>query len=438
MLAWNPSVAAAQVPAGPAQPPGPPLTLTLKDALNRAQEIAPQVVAAVSDTKVAHEDLLQSQAGLRPAAGFLSQYLGTQGNGETPNGRFVTNNGVHVYREWGVIHQDFTPLLNRTAPRRAAALEAMARARSEIAVRGLTLTVTASYYALLAAQRKYGTAQQALDQAQRYLDISQNLERGGEVPHSDVVRAQLQFDSQQRAFREARLVMDTARLDLAVLLFRDFDQNFTIVDDLTVASPLPAYSEIQTMAGEQNPDIRAATSALLAAKYDVKLAREAYLPSLSADFAYGIEANSFALHSTAAATPDRGKLPNLGYFLALSVNIPIWDWGTRSSRVRSARVRQEQAAVDLSATQRILLRNLQGFYAEAQAAREQIDSLRRAVDLAAENLRLNQLRYQAGEATILQLVDAQTLNTQSRNAYDDGLVRYRVALANLQTLTGAF
>ena len=37
-----------------------------------------------------------------------------------------------------------------------------------------------------------------------------------------------------------------------------------------------------------------------------------------------------------------------------------------------------------------------------------MDLLRSAVDLASESLRLTVLRYQAGEATILELVDAQT------------------------------
>jgi hypothetical protein len=36
------------------------------------------------------------------------------------------------------------------------------------------------------------------------------------------------------------------------------------------------------------------------------------------------------------------------------------------------------------------------------------------------------------------VVDAETTLTAARNAYDDGQVRYRMALANLQTLTGAF
>ena len=116
----------------------------------------------------------------------------------------------------------------------------------------------------------------------------------------------------------------------------------------------------------------------------------------------------------------------------------MWDWGSRSSKVAQAQLKRDQANVELSATQRTLIRNLQGFYQEAQTARDQLDWLRQSMDQASENLRLNGLRYQAGEATILELVDAQTLLTGARNAYDDGLVRYRLALANLQTVTGTF
>jgi outer membrane protein TolC len=49
---------------------------------------------------------------------------------------------------------------------------------------------------------------------------------------------------------------------------------------------------------------------------------------------------------------------------------------------------------------------------------------------------LTNLRYQAGEATVLEVVDAETALSQAEQAQADGVVRYRVALANLQTLTG--
>ena len=48
--------------------------------------------------------------------------------------------------------------------------------------------------------------------------------------------------------------------------------------------------------------------AIRGANLDVTIARQAFLPSLTADFAWGIEANAFALHSTVAAFPDAAKI----------------------------------------------------------------------------------------------------------------------------------
>jgi len=416
-----------------------PVTLTLKDALALAEKNDPAMLAATSDAVAAREDSRQARAALYPSLSGRSEYLGTQGNGKLSESRFVTNDGVHVYREWAIVHQDLSPgAMSRIGVRRADAAEAIARAKLEIARRGLAATVTKNYYALLVAQRKYATAQTALDQARRALQISQELERGREVAHSDVVRSQLQENSQQQALEEAKLAMENARLDLAVLLFRDFNEDFSIVDDLDVAPALPTLEEAENMAAHGNPTLAAAIESLRAASLDVKIARQAFLPTLTVDAVYGIEANAFALHSAVAAARELGPLPNLGYFITASLNIPVWDWGVRRSKLKQNELKHEEAKVDLSVAQRTLVRNLRGLYNEARVARQQIDFLRRAVDMASENLRLVTLRYQAGEAAIVDIVDAQSSFIQTRNAYDDGMVRYRVAIGNLQTLTGTF
>ena len=102
------------------------------------------------------------------------------------------------------------------------------------------------------------------------------------------------------------------------------------------------------------------------------------------------------------------------------MNIPVWDWGIRRSKLNQAELKRAEAEVDLSAAQRALARNLQGYYDEAQTARQEVDLLRSAVDLSSENLRLNTLRYQAGEATILGTRGRPDDSIQARNAYDDG------------------
>lgn len=58
------------------------------------------------------------------------------------------------------------------------------------------------------------------------------------------------------------------------------------------------------------------------------------------------------------------------------------------------------------------------------------------MEVATESLRLTNLRYEAGDVTVLEVVDAQSTLAQARNAFDDGLSRYRLALAGIQTLTG--
>jgi outer membrane protein TolC len=420
---------------------GPPVTVTLQDALDRARKNDATFLAAIGDAKSAHEDRLQARNALLPSFSDRTEFLNTQAtnNRNIGEGRFVTNDGVHVYREWAVMHQDLSPTTYlMRGVHRADAAEAIAKAKQEIARRGLTVTVTKAYYALAVAQRKYATTQQSLDQAKRFFDLAQQQERAGQVSHSDVVKSEIQYRQQEQAFDEARLAMDTARLDLAVILFPTLTENFTVVDDLDSAQPLPGFSEVQAMAGKENPDLRVANETLRQSNVDVSAAKAAFLPSLSVDFDYGIEANHFALNSTWATHPDVGPVPTLGYFLTASMTFPVWDWGTLRSKVRQTQIKQEQARNTLSQTQRQLLGELYSSYNEASVARAAVESSRHTADLAAESLRLTTLRYQAGESTALEIVDAQNTLITSRNAYSDAEVRYRVALATLQTLTGNF
>jgi outer membrane protein TolC len=426
-------------PPKPAEQTGPPLTITLADALQRAQKNNAEFLAALSDQKSAQEDRLQARNARLPQLGFRSEYIGVQGNGKTPNGRYVTQDGVHVYREWATVHQDLTAnVLIGTDYKRSLAAEAIAAAKAEIARRGLTVTVTKSFYALVIAQRKYATAQEALEQARRFLGLTEASERAGQAAHSDVIKAEIQYQQQEAAFSEASLGMENARLDLSVLIFPTLDENFAAVDDLATPRPLPTFGEVQEMAGRMNPDIRVATETLRQSNLDVKSAKGAFLPAVAFDPVWGLEANCVATHCVYTALPEAGATPTLGYMIQATLTVPLWDWGTLRSKLRQADFRQEQAQVSLSQTQRRILAELYAAYNEALVAREAVDKLRQTADLAGESLRLVTLRYQGGSSTSLEVVDAQTTLITTRNAFDDAQVRYRTALATLQTLTGSF
>jgi outer membrane protein len=419
----------------------PPLTITFQDAMERARKLDPTLIGTVSDARNAREDRLQSRNSMLPTLTGTSQYLNTQGNGITPDGRYVTNDGIHVYRDWLILHQDLSPgVLMGTAYTRAKAAEALASAKSEITRRGLAVTVTKTFYGLVSAQRKYAAAQAGLDQAKHFLDIANDLEHQGQGSHSDAIKADVAYRIQKQAFDEARFAMEDTRLSLAVILFPDFNENFTVVDDLDTPPALPSFSEVETMAEKENPDMRVALETARESELDVKLAKTAFLPTLTLDADEGIEANCFGLHCTQSAfdTAKTGKLPSLGYFLTVTLNVPIWDWGTLRSKLHQAEYKQDAAKAQLSLAQRTAISELYATYDEAMVARGALEEARRTAELAQESMRLVNLRYQGGASPASEVVDAQTTLVTAQNAFADAQVRYRTLLSTLQTFTGKF
>lgn len=427
-LSSKPVSTAPQQPAAAADPT---LRLTLDDALVRARRNSPQFQAALAEAQIAHEDAKQAKDALLPTITYNNEMLYTQGNG-TGSVRYIANNAVHEYTSQGNVHEVLS-VAGIYEVRRASAGAALARARAEIASRGLVVTVVQSYFGVLAAQSKANLAQKADDEGEQFLKLTQNLERGGEVAHSDVIKAELQAQERKRQLREALLTLLNARLDFAVLLFPDFSDRFVLADDLHASIPLPTLGEVQQQASNENPDVRAALASVEQATDEVGVERAAYLPSLSLDYFYGIDAAQFATNGIF----DNRSVPNLGSSAAASLNIPIWNWGATQSRVKQAQIRRAQSARELSFAQRKLLAEIQSLYNEAETALDELAGLQRSADLAGESLKLTTLRYKGGEATVLEVVDAQTTAALAANAYEDGAVRYRLALANLQTLTGA-
>ena len=431
----------AQAPGANATPAsGAPITITLQDALQRARLNDPQYRSAVTDLGLAREDRVQARAGLLPDVNYNNSFIYTQGTGplpvtcanvtsNCPTARFIANNGVHEYISQADVHEALS-LTNVADYRRSSAALALARAKAEIATRGLVVTVTQAYYGLVVAQRRYATAQRADAEAARFLDISVKLENGGEVAHADVIKARIQAQQQQRDLQEAQLAMERTRLDLAVLLFPDFNQDFAVVDDLQTPEPLPTFEEVEAAGKKNNPDLRAALAAFEVANHEVTAAWGGLLPALSVDYFYGIDSNQFAIQADGVR--------NLGYSAVATLQIPIFSWGSDRSKLKQAELRRDQAHVELNYAQKQLLSHLRQFYLEAKTSRSEMDTLATSAELAADSLRLTTMRYQAGESTVLEVVDAQNTLTQARNAYDDGQSRYRVAVANLQTLTGTF
>lgn len=416
----------------PANPATAPVVITLEEALKRAQANEPNYATALADARVAGLDKSIARAALLPGVIYHNEALYTQPRGQgqgigNDTFKFIANNAVREYTSQAVVGE--TIGLGQIAGlRRANAAAAVASAELEIARRGLVATVVGLYYGLSAADHKLTIAQQAADEAAAFVKLTGQREQAREAAHADTIKAQLAQQSRDRELSDAKLNADKARLELGVLLFPDPRTPYTLNISAEPAA-LGTREEINQLAAGHNAELKSALATLNLASADVLTARGAYLPSLAMNYSYGIDAPQFAVNG-----PDGVK--NIGYSAMVTVDLPVWDWLATEHKVKQSEIKRNAARVALTATQRRLIAQLDESYAEAQAVRAQLASLDASVATAAESLRLTKLRYTGGEATVLEVVDAQMAFTNAQNAREDGRVRYETAMAQLQTLTG--
>jgi outer membrane protein TolC len=444
---------AQSTPASPGPPtaaspsPTAPVAISLSEAIERARSIEPTLANSRAASVAAGYDRALAVSALLPQAIYHNQYLFTQPNGLTNAAgqvgsqaapRFIANNAIREYASLAQVTEALAPDA-RAQVLRAGAADAQAKAELEIAQRGLVATVVAQYFGLLDAQEKRRTAERAQTEASNFLSLTRKLENGREVAHADVVKAELQFQQRERDLQDAILMENKARLDLGVLLFPDPSTAYQLSTDPEQPVALPARADVNAVAMRNNPELRSALSALGVASEDLTIAKLAYLPDLILNVTYGIDAPQFATYGPATTDPVShltSRPKNLGYSYFGTVDIPVWNWLATRDRVKQAGARRDAAKAVLTYTQRRLVAQFDELYDEASVANSQLQSLETSVATARDSLRLTALRYQAGEGTVLDVVSAQDAMVLAENARADGMVRYRTALANLQTLTG--
>ena len=411
--------------------------ITLDEAVQLAEKNEPNFAAAQAQAKLASLDHSVAVAGLLPSVTYHNQYLFTQGNGSTDRigqtttssaPRFIANNAIHEYASQAVVNETIG-LQQFGAVTRARAQEAQAAAEAEIARRGLFAAVVSLYYGVAAADTKLAVLERASAEADHFFNLTQQREQAREAAHADVIKAELTQQQRTRDVEDAKLAAAKAHLELGVLLFANPRTDFHT--ESTSPAVLPDRAEVEADASKNNAELKSALAALHASEAEVVSARAAYLPDLGLNFTYGVDAPQLAVNG-----PDASR--NLGYSASATLDIPVWDWLSTEHKVKQSEIHRDLAKVALTTAQRRLIANLSEFYDEAATARDQLASLDASVAAAQESLRLTELRYTGGEGSVLEVVDAQNTIVAAATAQADGVVRYQLALANLQTLTGRF
>lgn len=278
-----------------------------------------------------------------------------------------------------------------------------------------------AYLSLISAKAQKEQTTQYVDVLTQSLMAQEVKFESGEASRIDVMQA--------KAFLERGKADDAtagARIQSAVHALENL-MAAPLPDTFTPAWPealmIPDSEEMLLSPLEKHPDMRAINEDLVAAKATVRSAYGELLPTLNAK----ATRNDYAW----SATPDNQTV-------GLSLSLPIFQGGRNVSQVRQAR-HLEQAARDRAySTRQTLEQNALTAWENARASALNLTALSAAKDAQAEATRGIQARYEQGESSLLDLLEAeqdllqaQTAKTEAKRTHLLNTYRLKAAMGEL-------
>lgn len=306
---------------------------------------------------------------------------------------------------------------------RAAAELGLAEQRAEIA-----LQVRTAYTQAQLAQELEGIARAALAQAEAFLAQERLRQRAGELSDLEVLRAEVSRDNLRPQLVQATNAAQLARLELKRLVNIPAGQPVRLTTPLEVAAEAVARVDAaEATAGRAS--IAAAERQVAIREEQVRIARGAYLPSVSVQAHYGRQlqpTETFGLGETwrsdAAAT--------------LAVSVPIFNGGQRSAELQQARLETERARLQLAQLREGVQVQYEQAQGEAERARVAIAARETTVQSAQRVYDLTVLRYERGLATQLEVSQSRLELLQARSNLAQATADLRIALARVERAAG--
>lgn len=428
--AQSPSPSPQPTPANQSQDAN---SLTLDEALRLAKAQASAYQSAILNERIAAEDVKQGRAALLPKVSAPLSYIYTSPALGLPPGEprapsYIANNAISEHE--GLVNVsgdlDIAGKLRATLAKNRALLAA-AHAGTEVARRELAQAVIETYFGLALAIAQRRAAEGNLTAAEEFERITSLLLSGGEVAPVDLTRAQLQTLSRRDELARARGNEEVATGALRVLVGYDFTRAISTTD-LELALPTDAeYQQFKADDISRRPEFTLLEQQLRAARQETKIARADRLPALTYSINGGFDTDSL--------NGPRLK-EHSGVSAAISLTIPIFDWGANRSREKQARLRVQVAENERSLAVRGFTQQFYAAKSQAANAAARITLAREGVIRAQDNLTASIARYRAGEAQIVEVTDAQTTLVAQRNALYQAIFDYQIALARLKQATG--
>lgn len=279
-----------------------------------------------------------------------------------------------------------------------AAVADLERAKEDISI-----NVASAYLLALLDKELHQVALGQVELSREQLARLTRLAQLGKASPAEVAEAKARVAQDEMNAVQADNNYRLALLDLSQLIELETPEGLALprpaaMSDLPLLTP---PDEVYQTALTAKAAVRAAQYRLEGSKHSIRIAQSSYYPQLSLNGSLGT-----SYYSTLERSFSRQMRDNFSKYVGFNLSVPVFNRFSTRNRVRTARLQQEEYALQLDNVKKALYKEIQQAWYAALASESKYTSSRTAAEAGKEAFRLMSEKYDNGKATAVEYNEA--------------------------------
>ncbi|MDT0685209.1 TolC family protein [Autumnicola psychrophila] len=315
--------------------------------------------------------------------------------------QFGTKQSLNATATWNQLIFDGSYIVGIQSARTLLEISENAKTKTDLEVKRAIIN---AYGNVLLAEESAEILEKNEQTAQKNFEETSILYENGMTEQEDVEQLEITLLGLQNNLNRSRRMRDIAYEMLNLSLGIPVEAEIILTEDLDELTM--EYFDLALLQKqipvEQNIDYRIAENTAEAANIEVRLEKAKALPTLTGFVNYGLQgfSETFSFLQSDQEYFDQS-------ILGVTLNIPIFSSGMRSSRTQQKQIAYEQALIELERTENEVKNQINSAKTEYEFSLENYQNMKRNLALAQRIENKNQIKFFEGLASSFELSEAQ-------------------------------
>src|SRR5688500_18269078 len=292
----------------------------------------------------------------------------------------------------------------------------------------LEQSVTQSFYTFYQRQNNLEIARDEYENQKISYEITKNKVDADLLAQEELYQAELNLATSKSTLENNQVLLDNAADDFKLLLGIELTEELAVEVDINFVTREVDLNKAILYGLENRMELR--QRAINIERSQFELIRTKSLNEFK-----GAVSLSLGVFGDNERAPDIYEIPAVNPRIAISFNIPLFDWGENRARMDAANASLEIRKVDLEVERNDIMINIRKVYRNLQNLENQILIAEQNVKNATLTYDINLERYKNGDLTSIDLNRFQSQLSEKKSTHADALINYKIELLNLKILS---